>query len=83
VSDRLLVPITEKETYDEATLAAFRERVELATEDALATFDRRRELVAYPFDDGADEVQIRATVSSIARWGARLALGLDRNPDRS
>lgn len=79
--DRLRVPITEAETYDEATLAAFRERVEEAVEDAVATFQRRRELVRYPFY--GDEDQVLATVRSIARWGARLALGMQRNPDRT
>lgn len=82
VEHRLLVPILASETYDPETLAAFRARQEQAVADAVATFGRRRELVAFPFDQFADEEQVIATVKMIARWGARLALGLDRNPDR-
>lgn len=82
IEHRLLVPILASETYDSETLAAFRERVDNAVQDAVACFQRRRELVAYPFDDLAEEEAIIATVRTIARWGARLALGMDRNPDR-
>lgn len=82
VIHRLLVPILSSETYDEETLAAFRDRVDRAVEDAIACFQRRRQLVRYPFDSWAEEAEVIATVQSIARWGARLALGLDINPDR-
>jgi len=80
--DRLLVPIHSDETYVPAIMERFRERVDNAREDSLATFQRRRELVNYPFDRDADEKAIEATVRTIAMWGARFALGMMVNPDR-
>ena len=65
----------EYDPWDEDAMRQARAHVDQVVEDAVAAFHRKREFVDFR---GVQEAHVRL----IARSAARLALLMDRNPDR-
>lgn len=68
------LPVPADPDITEAALALYKERVERVVADTLESVQRKRAFVAFRAED--------AEVRMIARSAARLAMGLDCNPDR-